>query len=235
MSEFRPTSFNILPVIIKNLMIVNGLVYLAKITLQQQGSFWLTENLALFDVRSVYFRPHQIITHMFMHAGFGHLFFNMFVLWMFGSTLENLWGPKRFLIFYVVCGIGAALLHLGVMYIQNTQFVEQIQALNPFLDQQEIGELYAILNIPTVGASGAIYGCLAGFGYLFPNSLIYLYFLVPIRAKYLIGGLILIQLWMGTAGGAGRGGVAHWAHLGGALVGFLLVYYWNKTNRKRFY
>lgn len=235
MSQFRSMRFDILPMVIKNLMIINGLVFLAQLTFRQQRSFWLEQNFALFDVHSVFFRPHQFITHMFMHGDFWHLFFNMLVLWMFGSRLENLWGPKRFLIFYTICGLGAAFLHTGVVYLQTAPLAAELQTLHPLMDGARMEEIYQTFNIPTLGASGAIYGCLAAFGYLFPNNEIYLYGIVPIKAKFLVGGLIVIQLWMGMEGSAGRGGIAHWAHLGGALVGFLLVMYWNKTNRKRFY
>ena len=224
-----------LPPVIKNIMILNGLVFLAQLTFQQQHSFWLEAHFALFDLHSVYFRPHQIITHMFMHGDFWHLFFNMLVLWMFGARLENAWGSKRFLLFYVVCGIGAAMLHMGVVYFQMEPLWEELQTLNPIMDGERMTEIYTTFNIRTVGASGAIYGCLAAFGYLFPNTELYIYGIMPIRAKFLVGGLIVIQLWMGMQGSAGRGGIAHWAHLGGALVGFLLVAYWNKSNRKRFY
>ena len=169
-----------------------------------------------------------------MHGGFGHLFFNMFVLWMFGSTLENIWGPKRFLGFYLVCGLGAAALHLLTLYFQSAPIMDLFHRL-PLAQQEELLYSHSFrINGITVGASGAVFGCLAAFGYLFPNSLIYLYFLVPIKAKWLVGGLILVELWLGIQNSAGDD-VAHWAHLGGALVGFLIVYYWNRTNRKRFY
>ncbi|HEY0677137.1 MAG TPA: rhomboid family intramembrane serine protease [Chitinophagaceae bacterium] len=234
MSEFRPTRFEILPLIIKNLLIVNGLVFFAQFTFERMGSPWLEHTFALHDVHSVYFKPHQLITHLFMHGGFGHIFLNMFVLWMFGSTLENIWGPKRFLLFYIVCGLGAAGLHLLTLYFQNEPVMQIFHRLP--LDQQ-LELLYAEnfrINTPTVGASGAVYGCLAAFGYLFPNSLIYVYFLFPLKAKWVVLLLIGAELWMGVQNSAGDN-VAHWAHLGGALVGFLLVLYWNRTNRRKFY
>jgi membrane associated rhomboid family serine protease len=159
---------------------------------------------------------------------------NMFVLWMFGSALENIWGGKRFLTFYIVSGLGAALLHLLVLYLENAPMVELFRQL-PIDRQDELR--YSdrfLLNTPTVGASGAVFGCLAAFGYLFPNSLIYVYFLVPIKAKWFVLIYAGMELWTGVRNSAGDN-VAHWAHLGGALVGFLLVLYWNKTNKKRFY
>jgi membrane associated rhomboid family serine protease len=232
MSEFRPTRFEILPVIIKNLLIINGLVFLAQMAFK--GSGWIENTFALHDVHSVYFRPHQLVTHLFMHGDFGHLFFNMFALWMFGSALENVWGAKRFLIFYIVSGLGAAVMHLATLYFENAPVMEAFYTLPP---EQQAEWLYAKnfrVNSITVGASGAVFGCLAAFGYLFPNSLIYVYFLVPIKAKWFVLIYAGMELWLGVRNSAGDN-VAHWAHLGGALVGFLLVLYWNRKNRRRFY
>ena len=234
MSEFRPTGFNILPIVIKNLIIINGIVFIAQNTFGTAGELWFSNMFALHDIHSVYFRPHQLITHLFMHGGWGHILMNMFVLWMFGSALENIWGGKRFLTFYIVSGLGAALLHLLVLYLENAPMVELFRQL-PIDRQDELR--YSdrfLLNTPTVGASGAVFGCLAAFGYLFPNSLIYVYFLVPIKAKWFVLIYAGMELWTGVRNSAGDN-VAHWAHLGGALVGFLLVLYWNKTNKKRFY
>jgi membrane associated rhomboid family serine protease len=234
MADFRPRSFQILPVVIKNLIIINGLVFLAQYTFGRSGNFNMENLFALHDVRSVYFKPYQLITHMFMHGGFDHIFFNMFALWMFGSTLENYWGPKRFLIFYMACGLGAALLHLGVLYYENTPYVNMFNALP--LAQQEVvkyAENYR-LNMATLGASGAVFGCLAAFGYLFPNSLIYIYFLFPIKAKWFVLFYAAAELAMAFQNSAGDN-VAHWAHLGGAIVGIALVWSWNKTNRRNFY
>src|SRR5438874_7273999 len=173
MAEFRPGSFQVLPLVIKNLLIINALVFFAQITLDPTEEGWLTNTFALHDVRSVFFKPHQLITHLFMHGSFWHLFFNMFALWMFGSTLENLWGPKRFLLFYLLCGLGAAALHLVTLYIENEPMIQVFRSL-PLEQQNEL--LYSPqfkLNSSTLGASGAVFGCLAAFGYLFPNSLIY--------------------------------------------------------------
>src|ERR1700730_2023850 len=234
MAEFRPGSFQVLPMVIKNLLIINVLVFLAQKAFDPTGYGWISQTFALHDVHSGYFKPHQLITHMFMHGGWDHLFFNMFALWMFGSTLENVWGPKRFIIFYVLCGLGAAFLHLVALYYQNTPLIQELQTLNILYDQERMGEIYARVNEPTIGASGAVFGCLAAFGYLFPNSLIYLYFFVPIRAKWFVILYAGMELWLGIRNSAGDN-VAHWAHLGGALVGFLLVFYWNRNDRRRFY
>ena len=234
MTEFRPGGFQVLPVVIKNLLIINGLVFLAQVTFEKAGMVSLYDLFALHDVRSPFFRPHQFLTHMFLHGGFDHILFNMFALWMFGNVLENYWGAKRFLIFYMACGLGAGILHLGVLYYENVPIMQMFHSL-PAIQQEEL--LYSPnfkVNIATVGASGAVFGCLAAFGYLFPNSLIYLYFFIPIKAKWFVLMYAAMEFFMGVRNSAGDN-VAHWAHLGGALVGFLLVLYWNKTNRRKFY
>ena len=234
MTEFRPGGFQVLPVVVKNLLIINGLVFLAQVTFEKTGLGSLENLFALHDVHSVYFRPHQLVTHLFMHGSLGHIFFNMFALWMFGNVLENYWGAKRFLIFYMACGLGAGMLHLGVLYYENVPIMQMFHSL-PAIQQEEL--LYSPnfkVNIATVGASGAVFGCLAAFGYLFPNSLIYLYFFIPIKAKWFVLMYAAMEFFMGVRNSAGDN-VAHWAHLGGALVGFLLVLYWNKTNRRKFY
>lgn len=238
MAEFRPGGFQVLPVIIKNLLIINGLVFLAQMTFQNTGTFSMENIFALHDVRSVYFRPHQLISYMFLHGDFTHILFNMFALWMFGSVLENHWGPKRFLIFYLLCGIGAGILHLGVLYYENTLLIRDFTVQAPFLSEPEYDrrflELSFRINTATLGASGSVFGCLAAFGYLFPNSLIYLYFFIPIKAKWFVIMYGAMELYLGVRNSAGDN-VAHWAHLGGALIGFLLVLYWNKTRRRHFY
>jgi membrane associated rhomboid family serine protease len=234
MSEFRPGSFQMIPPVIKNLIIVNGLIWLAEMTLGSNISEWMFNMFALHDVHSQFFRPHQLVTYLFLHDnhGFEHILFNMFALWMFGAVLENYWGAKRFLTFYMISGIGAAVAHLLVLYHETApiaaealQYVPEDRAA--FMASQGIDEA-------TVGASGAIFGCLAAFGYLFPNSLIYLYFFVPIKVKWFVLGYAAIELFSGVRASAGDN-VAHWAHLGGGLVGLLLVIYWNRKNRRNFY
>ncbi len=234
MAEFRPGGFQVLPVVIKNLLIINGLVFLAQYTFQKTGGFSMENVFALHDIRSVFFRPHQLVSYMFLHGDFTHILFNMFALWMFGSVLENHWGPKRFLIFYLLCGIGAGMLHLGVLYYENISVAETFTQL-PLTEQEKwLYNPNFRINTATLGASGSVFGCLAAFGYLFPNSLIYLYFFIPIKAKWFVIIYGAMELYLGVRNSAGDN-VAHWAHLGGALIGFLLVFYWNKTNRRRFY
>ena len=231
MTEFRPSRFQILPTIIKNLLIINVLVFLAQITIGP--AMRLEDIFALHTWQSPYFKPWQFLTHMFMHGGWDHLFFNMFALWMFGSILENVWGPKRFLTFYIICGLGAALCHMIVLYFNTQNLIEAYNSLSLMQQQAYEAKFYRQLNEPTLGASGAIFGCLAAFGYLFPNTYIYLYFFFPIKAKWFVilyAGFELVMAVQNTAGD----NVAHVAHLGGALAGFLMVYFWNK-NKKRFH
>jgi membrane associated rhomboid family serine protease len=235
MTDVRMNSFQSIPPVIKNLVIVNALVFLAQ-QIFGNGPFDTVNNLfALHDVRSEFFKPHQIITHMFMHGSWTHIIFNMLALWMFGSILENVWGSKRFLVFYMLCGLGAAFLHLGALYIELKDNVASLEQMGVAMQNSDMYyELLYKINTPTVGASGAVFGCLAAFGYLFPNSLIYLYFFIPIKAKWFVIIYAGLELWLGVNNSAGDN-VAHWAHLGGALVGFLLVLYWNKRNRRHFY
>lgn len=228
------SNFQSIPPVIKNLVIINVLAYLAQRVFAHNDSFNVEHFFALHDVHSVYFKPHQLVTHMFMHGSPTHLLFNMLALWMFGSMLENLWGSKRFLIFYFACGLGAALLHLGVLYLEMDTIMQAFHSL-PAAQQEALrySDEFKV-NTATLGASGAIFGCLAAFGYLFPNSMIYVYFFLPIKAKWFVILYAAMELWLGVYNSAGDN-VAHWAHLGGALVGFLLVVYWNKTNRRNFY
>jgi membrane associated rhomboid family serine protease len=234
MSDFRYYKPDAFPPVVKNLLIINVLVFLAQVTFQNNEHFSIENLFALHDVRSVYFKPYQLLTHLFLHGSIGHIFFNMFALWMFGQTLENRFGSKRFLIFYFVSGLGAALLHLGVLYFDLQPVWEAFRSLPPE-QQAEIAQSPAFkINVETVGASGAIFGCLAAFGYLFPNTMIYVYFLLPLKAKWFVLIYAGLELWMGIRNSAGDN-VAHFAHLGGALAGFLLVLFWNKTDRRRFY
>lgn len=234
MSDFRYYRPDAFPPVVKNLLIVNVLVFVAQMTFENSESINLENLFALHDVRSVYFKPHQLVTHLFMHGGISHIFFNMFALWMFGQTLESRFGSKRFLIFYLISGLGAALLHLAVLYFELQPVWDAFQTF-PAEQQAELltNPLFK-LNIPTVGASGAVFGCLAAFGYLFPNTMIYVYFLLPIKAKWFVLIYAGLELWMGVRNSAGDN-VAHFAHLGGALAGFILVLIWNKTDRRRFY
>lgn len=250
MTEFRPGRFEILPPVIKNLLIINILIFLVQWTLKKQGSQISPEDyFALHTWQSTFFQPWQFITHLFMHGSWGHLIGNMLALWMFGAVLENLWGSKRFITFYIACGLGAAFCHMVVLYFQTRgMMVEYYQLGDRLEDNIRFMREYGVrpgelpeqivssrLREATLGASGAVMGCLAAFGYLFPNS----YLLVipipfPIKAKWFVLLYIGYELFSTIQNSAGDN-VAHIAHLGGALVGFLLVYFWNKNNRRRFY
>lgn len=229
-TEIRPRGFQVLPPVIKNLLILNGLFWFAQITIGKD-LVPMEELFSLHYVRSEYFKPWQFITYMFLHdpGSFFHILFNMFALWMFGSTLENLWGSKRFLIFYLVCGIGAAGVHMLALWYD----IDQAAALARMgsIDPAEFG---MILNVPTMGASGAVMGIFAAFAYTFPNSQMYIMpFPFPVKAKYAMIGLIALDLFGGFS--SRSSGVAHFAHVGGALVGIVLLMFWNKRNRRMFY
>ena len=235
---FRPTSFSQLPEIIKNLLIINGLLFFATITLDNFG-IDLTKSLALHQFQSPNFRPHQLITHFFMHGDFTHLFFNMFAIWMFGKTLENIWGAKRFLTFYIITALGAAAIHIFVIQYQIFQLAESSEMLDlakkGLYNTSNINSLRLtqLVSTPTVGASGALFGILLAFGMLFPNTLLYIYFAIPIKAKYFVMIYGALELYLGLSNNPADN-VAHFAHLGGMLFGFLLLKYWQK-NHKQFY
>lgn len=247
MSSFRYTRPDRFPPIVKNLIIINVLVYAAQIILANQ--FAVTEKLMMRPIIpdelyqilvqqnilevSDKFQPYQVVTHMFAHApppGIYHIIFNMFTLWMFGRVLENVWGAKRFFIFYFACGLGAAALHLGMQYFRCDQFLQEVLS-SRVIDAREAYRVTA----PALGASGAIMGVMAAFAYLFPNTELYLMFLpIPIKAKWMMLGLAAIDLFGGVSQIQGDN-IAHFAHLGGAITGFIIVLIWNKTNRRTLY
>jgi membrane associated rhomboid family serine protease len=174
------------------------------------------------------FNPAQLFTYMFVHANLEHIFFNMFALWMFGRTLEMVWGPKRFLLYYLVCGVGAGLAQEGVQYLQYVTTLQAYDAVNTGSDIIPMSEYLNYLT--TVGASGAIYGILLAFGMLFPNVEMFVFPLpFPIRAKWFVGGYAAIELLLGLA--SSGDGVAHFAHLGGMLFGLILILHWRKSHR----
>ena len=187
------------------------------------------ETFALFYPSSPFFRWWQPVTHMFMHGGFGHLFFNMFTLYMFGSVLERVWGPKKYLLYYMVTGLGAALLHTGVEWLQTLYWQNIIQTGDPSAAVAAAASMRRMLMTPTVGASGAIYGLLLGYAMLFPDSVITLIFPpISLKAKWFVLIFAAIELVMGLSGGDG---VAHFAHLGGMLFGLILILIWRKGQK----
>jgi len=280
--QYRPTGFRVLPPVVKNILILNGLFFFATYALGSALNLDLTNILGLHYFAASEFEPYQFITYMFMHGGWSHIIFNMFALWMFGSVLENVWGPRKFISYYLVTGIGAALVHYLVFF---NDINPVLQLMDSFLDAPSYGNLQAFidahkfnidqnntviadnfqkftlsynilqsdpanavamqnainfvseykeyfLNLPTViGASGAVFGLLLAFGMLFPNSLIYLYFFIPIKAKWFViifGVLELVSGFYDTGGN-----VAHFAHLGGMIFGFFMIIYWNRQEKNR--
>jgi membrane associated rhomboid family serine protease len=263
--NYRPMMSSIPPVV-KNLIIINVLLLVATYMLQNAG-IDLVEHLGMHYPASEKFRLHQIITHMFMHGGLTHLFFNMFALFMFGRVLESVWGSKRFLVYYFVTGLGAIVLHNFVNYLEFSSIENTIKAYqntpSPEILEQFVkrnlpqasvqvrdfiltwyndpsNSSYAAeglslmerikqlkMDIPTVGASGAVFGVLLAFGMLFPNTQLMLLFPpIPIRAKYFVIGYGLIELYLGFSKPGSN--IAHFAHLGGMLFGYILIKYWNK-------
>lgn len=224
MAEFRPGGFKILPPVVKNIIIICVLIYIAQQVSFRVFHYPLDYLFALHYWQSPLFKPYQLITHIFMHASIMHIAFNMFALWMFGYTIENLWGSKRFLIFYMVCGVGAAVCFLAAQTFQFHHLTQEY--MNGHLPVQVIEQFLAE---PMLGASGAIFGVLVAFGVMFPNSYVYFYFLVPIKTKWFVLGYIALELYSGIKDNVSAipgDNVAHFAHLGGALVGFILAKYW---------
>ena len=215
-----------IPTITKNLLIINVLMFVATFVFQR-GGIDLNDVLGLHFFMASEFHLYQLLTYMFMHGGLQHIFFNMFALGMFGCVVENVWGPKKFLFYYISCGIGAGLIQELVQYI--SYFV--IDDLGSYeyvnLNGVSVTVDYYLNQLTTVGASGAIYGILLAFGMLFPEERIFIFPLpVPIKAKWFILAYVAIELFsaLGTSGD----GVAHFAHLGGMLFGFLMIRYWQK-------
>jgi len=268
--QYSPAGFRLLPPVVKNLLIINGLFYLATISFENAFGIDLDKLLGLHYFRSEFFRPYQFVTYMFLHANFGHILYNMFALWMFGYLLENVWGPKRFLTYYLITGIGAALVQTLVNWwdISTLQAAAVSYSSNPSLDgfigfvRQYYPHYYQLegtvrtfinewslspgnpsfihqsisytdqliklqMDVPTIGASGAVYGILLAFGMMFPNMLVFIYFLFPIKAKWIVIVYGAIELFSGISKNPSDN-VAHFAHLGGMIFGFFLILYWRK-------
>ena len=268
-NHYSPTGFRLLPPVVKNLLIINGLFYLATIALESASAHRidLVDLLGLHYFQSTKFNPYQFVSYMFIHGSFSHLFFNMFALWMFGYLLENVWGPKRFLTYYIITGLGAACIQMGItwwdihgmvqaaeLYRQQPEpdafakfisdyFPQYYQSMKESIDQwsvqpenigfiksslERINELIKLrMDVPTVGASGAVYGILLAFGMMFPNMLVYIYFLFPIKAKWIVIIYGAIELFSGVRSNPSDN-IAHFAHLGGMIFGFFLIRYWKR-------
>lgn len=210
-----------IPTAIKHIIIINVLMML--LTLMREN--FMYETFALFYPTSPFFHWWQPVTHMFMHGGFWHLFFNMYTLFIFGSVLERVWGTKKFLVFYFVTGLGAALVHTGVEWIQMQSLISKAAEGS----SAAMASIHAMKMTPTVGASGAIYGVLMGYAMLYPDSVLTLIFPpISLKAKWFVLIFATIELLTGVTGTGG--GIAHFAHLGGLIFGFLLMWYWKKNN-----
>jgi membrane associated rhomboid family serine protease len=222
-----------IPEIIKHLLIINVLVFIGS---QVVGTL-IFDLLALHYPKNDLFGVWQLVTHMFMHGSFSHILFNMFGLWMFGSPLAQMWGKNKFLFFYLSCGLGAAALQLLVYHLQIQDWLESMVAQGITLDQAytylEQGQ--TLFNVTMVGASGALYGVLVAFAFMFPNAELMLLFLpIPIKAKFFVPLVLLLDLFFGFSSYS-MGPIAHFAHVGGALTGFAMMWYWkrNQFNQNR--
>ena len=284
MQQYRPSGFKLLPDVVKNLLIINILAFLATYVLAGTFGINLIDFFGLHWIGAEKFEPYQLVTYMFMHGGPSHIFFNMFAVWMFGSALENYWGPKRFLTYYLITGFGAAFIHYAIAYFLDLQPV--IELLNGFINapsaetldhiranhsfewgSQQIVDLYKknvsnisavingsatpvqldavrdfmiaykadFLNQPNVvGASGSLFGLLLAFGMLFPNARLFMIFIpFPIKAKYFVLGYGLLELVQGISRNP-NDNVAHFAHLGGMLFGYILIKLWSKNQYRQF-
>lgn len=258
MNDYRPPSFSMFPPVVKNLLIANVVFFLGTIFMQRVHHIDIAAYLGLHYFQSSNFKIYQPITYLFLHdpTSIWHILSNMFALWMFGSVLENYWGGKRFIIFYLICGVGAALtqeisLYVYFHYIHNaldifttTPTAENFNIIigryfdgvtgypYPTTPEDRVSTLNGLYQFilgesNTIGASGAIFGVLLAYGMLFPNTEIYLYFAIPIKAKYFVILYGLFELYSGIKNSTGDN-VAHFAHLGGMLFGFILIMYWRR-------
>jgi membrane associated rhomboid family serine protease len=240
-----------LPQVTKNILILNIMFFVATLILGWQG-IYLKPLLGTHYVNSPLFEPYQVVTHFFMHADFFHILMNMWLFVMLGAYLENLWGPKRFFIFYLACALGAFALHNAIGVYELQQLKQALIAQNLPIDEIDNlvkngmynNDLYSsnkdyenyvdMASTPMVGASGAIFGVLSAFAILFPNTEFRLYFAIPIKAKYFVGAYLLLEIYLAFQNQEGDS-TAHLAHIGGAIVGAALILIWRKKDRQNFY
>jgi membrane associated rhomboid family serine protease len=244
MEQRNFNSYSNIPTITKNLLIINALLWGA--TWLMHGKVDLTNIMGLHFPGAKDFKLYQFFTYMFMHGNFAHLFFNMFAVYMFGRVLESIWGSKKFLTYYMITGIGAGLINILVIWIRIKAVEMNLSPdviAETYREGSEIlrrgmnytdpirGQLNGLINMPTVGASGAVFGILLAFGMYFPNVEMFIIPIpFPIKAKYLVIGYGAIELFAGIANFSGDN-IAHFAHLGGMLFGLILVLYWKKKDR----
>ena len=258
---------NNLPQVTKNILLLNIMFYAVTYILEMQG-INLVRTLGVYNALSPLFAPFQIVTHFFMHGGFFHIFFNMWLFVMLGGYLEKIWGEQRFFIFYVSCAMGALILYNAFGFnellmlkdslsqsisisdldyiIANSEGLNTTQGLNELnqklrelipansnINPEDLKNYIDLSMTPMVGASGAIFGVMAAFAILFPNTEFYLYFAIPVKAKYLVGLYFIYEVYMSLEGA--NDGTAHLAHVGGAIVGAVFVFFWRKKDRNNFY
>ncbi|MDR0941197.1 MAG: rhomboid family intramembrane serine protease [Bacteroidales bacterium] len=246
MSNYSLSGFSGLTPVVKNLLLLNVAMFIIDVILRSTSGFDLSHLLGLHYIASADFKPIQFVSYMFLHGDIGHLFFNMFALWMFGTIIEQFWGAQRFFIFYMVCGIGAGVVQIVVAYIRIRNLAGELppehsaELLNMLYNeggqvlmqgknyvQPLLGQLNVIINTTTIGASGAIFGLLMAFGMLFPNAYLYIFFAIPIQAKYFVILYGAIEFFAGMSNSASDN-VAHFAHLGGMIFAFVLIMWWRK-------
>lgn len=237
MNTYNNSPFSNIPTVVKNLLIINILFFIATLVFESKG-IYLVKLLGVYYFDSPNFHIWQIITYMFMHGGFAHIAFNMFALFTFGSTLEYTMGSKRFLNFYLITGLGALALQMLIQAIEVHQiagsFTINITSFTSS-NHERIRTLSEIYLGPMVGASGAIFGLLIAFGVLYPDAeLLILFIPVPVKAKYIIPAYVVLELILGVAQFSGDS-IAHFAHLGGALFGFILIKFWHLRRLRNFY
>jgi membrane associated rhomboid family serine protease len=253
MDYYRPPTFSLFPPVVKNLLIANAVFFIATYVVRSTYNVDLNYLLGLHYFQSADFKPYQLITYMFMHGSIMHILLNMFALWMFGNAIENLWGAKRFLIFYFVCGIGAGLTQELVQYFYFHHIHQVLEVFSTAPNDSDFSAIalkyfglevsggspdkwvpylmnvyqQAMSEAVTIGASGAVFGILLAFGMIFPNTLLYVYFAIPIKAKYFVIIYGLIELFSAAYNRPGDD-VAHYAHLGGMVFGFILIMIWRR-------
>ncbi len=249
MEQYQPPRYSLLPEVTKHLLIINILAFFGTWVMETRLHVDVVQHLALYPFSSPLFRPYQLITHMFLHGNFTHLFFNMFALWMFGSVVERVLGRQRYLMYYFLTGIGAGVLHLLVQEIQLRSLLSEIASAigtspsevlaglpesmrgtayllwKAGVPEESSVQLARMLFTPTVGASGAVFGLLLAFGWMFPNSYVYIYFFFPMKAKYFVILYGVLELWFGIQGNP-LDHIAHFAHVGGMLFGIILLKVW---------
>ncbi|MBA3664915.1 MAG: rhomboid family intramembrane serine protease [Bacteroidetes bacterium] len=235
-NQYRPSGFGGLPPVTKNIIIINVILFVFTFVFQQMN-INLTDYLGLHHHLAPAFKPHQFVTYIFMHASFQHLLFNMIGVYMFGQVLEQQWGPKRYLVFYIVTGLGAAVAQYLIMNYEISGWLEMAnQQINEATDPTDraslINQKYVQINSldhhVIVGASGSLFGLLGAFGMLFPNQMLYIYFLFPVKAKWMVIAYGALELFSGLSNDP-TDNVAHFAHLGGLFVGVILVLLWKKN------